>query len=278
MIDFVIAGLPKCGTTSLYHTLNDLPDICMSTIKEPHFFAPDIEHIGSISCLEEYEALFRHQTKSQLRGEASTWYVFSDIAIEKLKSINPNIKVILVLRDPQDFLFSLHAHNLREGYEMNPDIIDCFTSSRSSNNHQFEPTNYFLLSKYALFVERLKSKLSIDNVLLIHFDSLKADYAGAVSKILLFLGIDPSFSEISLHRRNASKEYRLGFLKDLHKKYRKSAPMELIRDTIPSALKERIKSLFYKPYVIDKEVQSEFREMFINEFRREYSLLDKINA
>jgi len=278
MIDFVIAGLPKCGTTSLYHSLNDLPEICMSTIKEPHFFAPDIKHIGSTSCLEEYEALFRHQTKSQLRGEASTWYIFSDMAIEKLRSINPNIKVILVLRDPQDFIFSLHSHNLREGYEMNPDVIECFNSSRSSNNRQLEPTNYFLLSRYAFFVERLKSKLSIDNVLFIHFNSLKTDYAGTVSKILLFLGVDPSFSEISILRRNASKEYRFGFLKDLHKKYMNSAPMELIRGIIPSTLKERIKSLFYKPYVIDKDVQSEFRVKFIKEFRREYSLLAKINA
>ena len=40
--NFFIAGAPKSGTTSLYHYLDQHPQIYMSPIKEPHYFAPEI--------------------------------------------------------------------------------------------------------------------------------------------------------------------------------------------------------------------------------------------
>src|SRR5665213_879648 len=39
---FFIIGAPKAGTTSLYHYLDQHPEIFMSAIKEPHFFADEI--------------------------------------------------------------------------------------------------------------------------------------------------------------------------------------------------------------------------------------------
>ena len=40
--NFFIAGAPKSGTTSLYHYLDQRPDIHMSRIKEPNYFASEI--------------------------------------------------------------------------------------------------------------------------------------------------------------------------------------------------------------------------------------------
>jgi len=36
--DFIIGGAPKCGTTALWNFLNEMPGICMATMKEPKFF------------------------------------------------------------------------------------------------------------------------------------------------------------------------------------------------------------------------------------------------
>ncbi len=46
--NFFIVGAPKCGTTSLYHYLKQHPEIYMSSLKEPRFFAPDL-HSGMFS-------------------------------------------------------------------------------------------------------------------------------------------------------------------------------------------------------------------------------------
>ena len=40
--NFIIAGFPKCGTTSLYHYLNEHPQIFMPNQKELHFFTFEI--------------------------------------------------------------------------------------------------------------------------------------------------------------------------------------------------------------------------------------------
>src|SRR5262245_36806086 len=38
--DFVcIVGAPRCGTTSLAGFLQDHPDVCFSSVKEPHYFS-----------------------------------------------------------------------------------------------------------------------------------------------------------------------------------------------------------------------------------------------
>ena len=39
--DFVIVGGPKCGTTALFATLRQHPQLALSKIKEPRFFASD---------------------------------------------------------------------------------------------------------------------------------------------------------------------------------------------------------------------------------------------
>ena len=40
--NFFIAGAPKAGTTSLYHYLDQHPQVYMCPIKEPNFFAEEI--------------------------------------------------------------------------------------------------------------------------------------------------------------------------------------------------------------------------------------------
>jgi hypothetical protein len=46
--NFFIAGAPKAGTTSLYHYLGQHPEIYMSPIKEPNYFASEIR-LGQFS-------------------------------------------------------------------------------------------------------------------------------------------------------------------------------------------------------------------------------------
>lgn len=37
--NFILAGAPTCGTTSLHHYLHQHPQVFMSPVKEPTFFA-----------------------------------------------------------------------------------------------------------------------------------------------------------------------------------------------------------------------------------------------
>jgi hypothetical protein len=45
--NFLLVGAAKCGTTSLYHYLQQHPDIFMSSVKEPRFFSNLVANPGS---------------------------------------------------------------------------------------------------------------------------------------------------------------------------------------------------------------------------------------
>ncbi|TMK23914.1 MAG: sulfotransferase, partial [Actinobacteria bacterium] len=88
--DFFIAGQPKSGTTALYEMLKRHPQIYMSPVKEPFYFAADnplpegtdgrrwrsLEQTGiRAESLERYASLFAPARPDQKAGEATTSYL-----------------------------------------------------------------------------------------------------------------------------------------------------------------------------------------------------------
>ena len=106
---FFIVGAPKCGTTSFYHYLRQHPQIFMPDNKEPHYFGSDLKKRSDefIKTEEEYLSLFKDADSSQMAGEASTFYLYSKAAQKEIKGFNPHAKIIIMLRNPIDFLHSL---------------------------------------------------------------------------------------------------------------------------------------------------------------------------
>ena len=88
MPNFFIIGAGKSGTTSLYHYLKQHPDVFMSTVKEPLFFAFAGQHVTwagpgaeklvsrAITSLEDYQALFHEGFGRTALGEASSAYLY----------------------------------------------------------------------------------------------------------------------------------------------------------------------------------------------------------
>src|SRR5687767_14836684 len=66
--NFVIAGAPKAGTTTLYDLLRQHPAVGMSYIKEPNYFSDGWASWARE--LSDYEALFVHCAGKKAIGEA----------------------------------------------------------------------------------------------------------------------------------------------------------------------------------------------------------------
>jgi Sulfotransferase domain len=107
--DFFIAGASKCGTTALYEYLSRHPQVYMARNKEPNFFCTDLKTTGGVYTLDAYRALFASAPVNCLTGEASTLYLYSTVAIERVLAHNQNAKIIVMLRYPVDAAHSLHA-------------------------------------------------------------------------------------------------------------------------------------------------------------------------
>lgn len=128
--NFLIIGAAKAGTTSLYHYLAQHPQIYMSPIKEPNFFALEercVDFRGpgdhlyikqfSVTELERYRSLFQGVTHEQAVGEASPLYLYSPVAPARSHRYVPEMKLIAILRHPVDRAYSAFLHLLRDERE-----------------------------------------------------------------------------------------------------------------------------------------------------------------
>jgi hypothetical protein len=124
--NFFIIGADKAGTTGLYETLKQHPNIYMSPVKEPHFFAfqnePPISpgpgggyyHLVTVWRPQEYAMLFSGITNQRAIGEASAGYMRSQLAARRIKQNLPHARLIAILRHPTERAYS--NYNFARGW------------------------------------------------------------------------------------------------------------------------------------------------------------------
>lgn len=112
--DFIIIGVQKGGTTSLFHYLKLHPCVRMSSLKEVHFF--DNNYSKGINWYKSYFP-FKSYSKNKIVGEASPYYVFHPHALKRIKKTLPNVKIIVIFRDPIERAYSHYKMEFRKGKE-----------------------------------------------------------------------------------------------------------------------------------------------------------------
>ena len=193
-VDFFIVGAPKSGTTSLYHYLNEHPQVEMSSQKEPDYFSDKAIHEqgmyygkNRVKTLGKYESLFE-QKESVVYGEASVSYLFYDNVAEDIKKYNPNAKIIIMLRNPIQRAFSHYLMDYKLGL-----ISDSFENiiakkSKHKNAHLFYQ-QYIEVSKYAMQIQRYQDFFEKENILFIDYEDFKKNVSETVGQVYNFLNI-----------------------------------------------------------------------------------------
>ncbi len=123
--DYLIIGGQKCGTTSLYHYLTAHPDIRPATVREIGFFNTYERFSKGLAWYRSHfpstvEELYRrlvHRRRS-LTGEADASYSISPHALRRISRILPQVRLILILRNPVDRAYSHYQHSRRIGSEL----------------------------------------------------------------------------------------------------------------------------------------------------------------
>ncbi|WP_319525408.1 sulfotransferase domain-containing protein [uncultured Desulfosarcina sp.] len=195
-LNFFFVGAPKCGTTSIAYVLSQHPNIFLSNPKEPHFFEKDIDR--GIKSLETYRALFSKSKKHHtVIGEASTGYLFSEIAIPTIIENYPEAKYLVVIRNPYEMAISLHNQAIRSNYEDEVDFnIAWKLQEKRKHNRELPkscPSNRLLLYKERCSlgdqIERLYRLAAAKNICVTFLDDLKLDPDGFFKIIYRFLQI-----------------------------------------------------------------------------------------
>lgn len=189
-----IVGAAKAGTTYLHWLLGTHPDICMSTVKEPHFFAraqinPSLPRPQT---LEQYLRLFPGSAAASFVGEASPSYLFDSEAAARLAEFCPEAKIIITLRDPVARTYSHYLMDVRLGQETLSFRQALEEDSRLQPRFWGGPSHLYLdLSHYAPQVARYLSAFPREQLLILEMGDRQSDGRTTKSVLAEFLQVDP---------------------------------------------------------------------------------------
>lgn len=112
-VNTLIIGAGRSGTTSLFSYLKAHPEVCFSKIKEVHYF--------SIEELHRRGEAYYHSFFSKCQGEtvlaaADTYLLMDYEAIERIHAYNPDMKIIVMLRDPVSRAYSSYNYSVNYGH------------------------------------------------------------------------------------------------------------------------------------------------------------------
>lgn len=221
---FFLVGAPKCGTTALYEYLSRHPDIFLPK-KEIYFFGKDFSFRQPRPNLDYYLSLFQPAKPRQCIGEASVWYLYSKSAAREIKAFQPQAKIIILLRNPVEMLYSLHSQQLYNGNEHIENFeaaLAAETSRRQGKNLPpligcpYEATYYSEVAKYYEQVKRYVEVFGNTRIKVIVFDDFISDTATVYRETLQFLGVNPNFTT-SFERINPNKKTRSTTFRNLLK-------------------------------------------------------------
>jgi hypothetical protein len=204
--DVFIVGAAKSGTTSLYHWLGGHPDVYMSPIKEPNFFAPDLTPPGGTHTLrypddlDQYLQLFAGAGDAARAGEASPRYLYSQLAPSLIAELQPAARIVVALRNPIEMAFSLYLHQRAKGAEDLPTFAQAVEAEPDRHAGRRIPrganprlATYLDRARYAEQLPRWLDAFGRAHVHVIVFEEMVADPAQAFRRLLEFLEVDPDY-------------------------------------------------------------------------------------
>lgn len=285
-----IVGAPKCGTTALNSFLRQHPDIFMSELKEPHYFGSDLKNESNKRTHEWYISLFKNAGNEKRIGEASPSYLYSKTAALEINEFNRNARIIAMVRNPVEMLYSVYYQRLAAGYE-NIRIFEEAIYAQSKKAGQFRQKVeerigmrlpvYLDVPRFADQIKRYFQVFGKDNVHIIVHDDFVKDNAYIYSQLLNFLEVDGSFCP-EFKIVNANKRFRSTDLNNMMKTVRTKCSEGLInfirKSPFLKKLKDRIDDINRVPFQrpeMAPDVKKRLQAEYARDVERLSELLDR---
>lgn len=182
---YIVAGAMRCGTTALHSYLREHPDVAVASSKEVHFFDQKYER-----GLEWYRDQFPDSAGASAVGEATPNYMFSTVALDRIASVLPDVKLVVVLRNPIDRAYSHYWHDrARSKIDEEFSVV----VGRELAGEDIGPAAYVARGRYAEQISRILDRFDRGAVHVATFDDLVATPAEVYAHTCRFIGVDATF-------------------------------------------------------------------------------------
>ncbi|MEL6890814.1 MAG: sulfotransferase domain-containing protein [Actinomycetota bacterium] len=197
----IIVGAQKAGTTYLFHQLALHPDVATPLTKELHFFDDRYDrglgwYLGHFPSADHGAALTL---------EASPGYLFHPHALRRLADDLPDVRIVVLLRDPIKRAYSHFLHERRLGYEPEPDFaraldLEAERIGPDLERLELDPDHtgfawrhfsYVARGEYAGQLRRCHEIFGRDRVLILRSEEMFAEPRAALAETVAFAGLAP---------------------------------------------------------------------------------------
>jgi hypothetical protein len=288
--NFLIVGAARSGTTGLVEGLRSHPRVFVTEPKEPHYFAlhnqppsfagpGDAHTINKVAITDRdgYLALYppEHDYLALGDGSVSTMYYY-ERALPEVVAMNPDIRLVVLLREPIARAYSSHQYMRARGFEPYEDFLQAVDEEarrKADNYHHL--WHYTSMSKYADAVEALSKAVPADRLGVWFYDDLDRDYEGTVRDVLRFLAVPPADGEAEgVPRVNISGQPRLA---SVHKALQWATRHEALRNGVKRVtsyrFRERVRRLTLRSEGVPPAAVERLRPVFADDLKRLRELL-----
>lgn len=203
MPNFLLIGVAKSGTTSVYAYLAQHPQIFMSSVKEPDFFEfgeaeqTPLNFPGrhwAIQTSADYQALFQDVDRQRAIGEASTSNIEAR-SCQRIQHYLPDGKFICILRQPVDRSYSAFLMQRLRGNEPEKDFVTAYSDSTRRWKQRFETRlpHYLDAGWYVSRIQDWLTRFSQDQIYIGLYDDLLTNPATFMQTLYVFLDVDSEF-------------------------------------------------------------------------------------
>ncbi len=263
---FIIVGAQKAGTTSLYAMLSQHPEVFMSTPKEPGYFIrgfPDEERWqtlrrpgpgGKLQDLENVDmGVFTAEAYAQLfaspeagaatqRGEASTPYLPSPYAAERIFQTCPEVRIIIVLRDPVARAYSAWGYNASRGNECADTFEEAIEQELAGQRDKFVyGWRYLYTGLYSHHLKRYYERFGRDQILTLKFEDFRSDSQMVFNRVCEFLDL-PAHEVGTGSRENVTVHHMSRTLGAMRNAFVQPGIVKsIVKPLLPSALRGKVR-------------------------------------
>jgi len=276
---FIVIGVAKAGTTSLYRYLDEHPQIYMYRNKGTNFFGwedarawrwtdegepPRLRHFH-VKTVQDYVAAFADAAEGMAIGEVSPQYFRSPTAAQRIREVIPDVKLVASLRNPAERAFSGFLMRTRRGEQ----VKSAREELTSEASHVREGFYFTRLKRYFDAFPRDQIKVYL-------FEEFKRDPGRTMADLFAFVGVDANFTPDTAPQYNPANVPRSRVVNRLiyHPAFIKTTKAILPPAAYSFARRVRQLNLSPPPRLRD-DLRSELLEMYRDDIAKLEELLQR---
>lgn len=194
------------------------PKLALSQVKEPGYFlgrgaglflkgpGDRHRHRGIRLNRADYLALFQSVRAGQLAGEASSNYLYDAKAAEAIRAIIPAVRMIFILRSPEERALSAYRHLRRDGDEQ-LELLEALKAEAQRTRDGYDYLwRYTFCGAYSSHLRPWLEHFPKEQVFICYFEDLLEQPGQLMERISQFLGINPPAGPVLPVHENASHD------------------------------------------------------------------------